>query len=171
VLDDFTQNHLNDGLVTVTKQSTDINPPVYANKKTYRTDPKGKTIVSFDNTNIPKYGITQNQLYAASEILDNSKQKTAKDGRIDKRLRFTDPPFLKDMFALIPLKLSGLTPGSTFSEFGGALQDNDRKYFGTVNIRRMRVQLINDFGDILDLNNANWSFSFVCDYLYTTNRT
>ena len=45
-------------------------------------------------------------------------------------------------------------------------QDNDRNYFGPVNITKFRVQLLNDHGDIVNLNGANWSFSFVCEYLY-----
>jgi hypothetical protein len=171
ILDDFTQNHLNDGLVTVTKQSTDIKAPSYANKSTYRLSPDGETVVSFNNSVRPHTAIKHGQLYSASEIQKNSIQKNFSTKIIDPKKRFTDPPFLKDMFAMVPLKLSGLAPGATFSEFGGALQDNDRKYFGTVNIRRLQIQLINDYGDILDLNNANWSFSFVCEYLYTANRT
>ena len=171
ILDDFTQNHLNDGLVTVTKQATDIKAPSYANKSTYRLSPDGQTVVSFNNSVRPNTALQYGQLYSASEIQKNSMQKNFNNKVIDKQKRFTDPPFLKDMFAMVPLKLSGLAPGATFSEFGGALQDNDRKYFGTVNIRRLHIQLVNDYGDILELNNANWSFSFVCEYLYTANRT
>ncbi len=171
ILDDFTQNHLNDGLVTVSKRATDIKPPSYANKKTYRLSPDGTTVVSFNSSVKPHTPIKHGQLYSASEIQKNSIQKNYSNKVVDKQKRFTDPPFLKDMFAMVPLKLSGLASGATFSEFGGALQDNDRKYFGTVNIRRLQIQLINDYGDILDLNNANWSFSFVCEYLYTSNRT
>ena len=74
------------------------------------------------------------------------------------------------MFALIPLKLSGLQPGQPLSEFGGMLQDNDRKYFGPVNVRRITVQLVNDHGDIVNLNGTNWSFSIICEYLYIGSR-
>ena len=73
---------------------------------------------------------------------------------------------VKDMFSLIPIKVSGLTQGEVFVEYGGTLQDNDRKYFGPVNITKLRVQLLNDHGDIVNLNGANWSFSCVCEYLY-----
>ena len=171
IVDDFTQNHLNDGLVTITKQETRIALPTYANKNTQQSSIDGNPIVSFDNSVSPGIGITQAQTYSATEILENSKQKNYKNNVVNKKTRFTDPPYLKDMFAIIPLKLNGLSNGATFSEFGGALQDNDRKYFGTVNIRRLHIKLINDYGDVLELNNANWSFSFVCEYLYTSNRT
>jgi hypothetical protein len=64
------------------------------------------------------------------------------------------------------MKVSGLTNGASYIEFGGTLQNQDRLYFGPVNIYKMSVQLINDRGNIVDLNGANWSFSLVCEQLY-----
>ena len=161
ILNDYTQNHLNDGLVTVTKNSTDIASPSYASPAYQRADPTGQIVNSFYNSDNPGYALTQNQLYAATEILNNAKSKPQ---------IYSTPPYLKDMFALIPLKLSGLQPGQPLSEFGGMLQDNDRKYFGPVNVRRITVQLVNDHGDIVNLNGTNWSFSIVCEYLYIGSR-
>jgi hypothetical protein len=55
----------------------------------------------------------------------------------------------------------------------GILMDNDlniltepRKYFGPVDIQRLRVRLYDDFGRILDMNNANYSFCLVLTILY-----
>ena len=73
---------------------------------------------------------------------------------------------MKDMFALVPLKLSSLTHGEIFTESAGKLQYNDRKYIGPVNISKVRIKLLNDHGDILNLNGADWSFSIVFEYLY-----
>jgi hypothetical protein len=75
-------------------------------------------------------------------------------------------PFVKDVFGLIPMKLAGLQNGQFFVEFGGTLQNQDRTYFGPVNIHRMSVKLVSDRGDVVDLNGANWSFSLVCEQLY-----
>ena len=72
------------------------------------------------------------------------------------------------MFAVIPIKVSSLKQGEVFTEYGGTLQDNDRKYFGPVNITKLRIQLLNDHGDVINLNGSNWSFSFICEYLYNT---
>ena len=83
---------------------------------------------------------------------------------------YSTPPFLKDMFAFIPLKLTGISAGQNYMEAGGMLQDNDRKYFGPVNIHKLNIQLMNDHGEVINLNGANWSFSMVCDYLYTITR-
>jgi hypothetical protein len=51
-------------------------------------------------------------------------------------------------------------------EFSGSLQDNKRTYFGPVNIDRMRVRLLDDKGNILNLNGAEWSISIISENLY-----
>ena len=107
ILDDYTQSHLNDGLVTLLPQET-----------------------------------------------ENSSKK------------YSTGPFIQDMFGLIPIKTSGLQNGQPYIEFGGTLQNQERVYFGPVNIHRMTIKLVNDKGDVVDLNGSNWSFSFVCEQLY-----
>ena len=46
------------------------------------------------------------------------------------------------------------------------MQNQERLYFGPVNIRKMTIQLLNDRGDLVDLNRSDWSFSFICEQLY-----
>jgi hypothetical protein len=41
-----------------------------------------------------------------------------------------------------------------------------RKYFGPVDIQRLRIRLYDDFGRILDMNNANFSFCLVFTMMY-----
>ena len=55
----------------------------------------------------------------------------------------------------------------------GILMDNDlsiltepRKYFGPVDIQRLRIRLYDDFGRTLNMNNANYSFCLVFTVLY-----
>lgn len=55
----------------------------------------------------------------------------------------------------------------------GILMDTDlsiltepRKYFGPVDIQRLRIRLYDDFGRILNMNNANYSFCLVFTVLY-----
>ena len=64
------------------------------------------------------------------------------------------------------MKVSGLKVGGTYIEFGGTLQNQERAYFGPVNIHRMSVKLVTDRGDVVDLNEVNWSFSLLCEQLY-----
>ena len=163
IIDDFTQNHLNDGLITGTRKNPNADPPVYSSRATRTCNPiTDRNQSSIFNANQPGMGLTEKQLYAANVITeDNLLYQT-------KRV-FSDPPYVKDMFGLIPLKLGSLTHGDILTEYGGVLQDSVRTYFGPVNITKMNIKLLNDHGDVLDLNGANWSFSMTCEYLYNFN--
>jgi len=161
ILDDFNQNHLNDGLVTVTKRDNSVTLPSYASRKKYTCDPVTGEIV---NTGIPTglNNLTQNQLYSLNQIINTQNRN---------RGEVNSGPFIKDMFALIPVKTAGMTPGSIFVEYGGTLQNQERMYFGPVNISRMHIKLINDRGDVVDLNGANWSLQLICEQLYQKQKT
>ena len=154
ILDDYCQNHLNDGLVTIISAATDIALPSYTTRSSIVPSPDGSNIV-----NTP--GLTQNQIYSATQIYNQQQQAKVRS--------YSSGPFVQDVFALIPVKTSGLAAGSTYIEFGGSLQLQDRTYFGPVNIKKMTVKLIDDKGTVLNLNNANWSFSLVCEQLYNPN--
>jgi hypothetical protein len=164
ILDDYTQNHLNDGLITVTTADLDVPLPSYASRSSYRCDPtstENNYSVS-DTTNSGQTNkLTANQLYSANQILSN---------KLNKQPYFSTGPFVQDIFGLIPIKTSGLVNGQSYIEFGGTLQIQERIYFGPVNLRRMSVRLMNDKGMVLDLNNANWSLSFIAEMLYNPNK-
>jgi hypothetical protein len=167
ILEDFNQNHLNDGLVTVSKRDTSVSLPSYANRKNYRACDMKTTGTSsiFSTTSstistsssFPTAGLTANQVYSVEQIIATQNKS---------RELFNAGPFVKDMFALLPIKASGVEPGSIYVEFGGTLQQQERVYFGPVNVNRLAVKLINDKGDVVDLNGANWSFQLVCEQLY-----
>ena len=160
VLDDYTQNHLNDGLVTMTKTDKNIPLPSYTNRATNRCDPvTGKSVPSFKSTS-DNSNLTQNQVYAAQQIAQNAQNKFQ---------YYADPPSIKDMFSIIPMKLPS-THGDNIVVDGGTLQDNNRIYFGPVNIRRVNVKLLNERGRPIELNGKDWSFTVVCECLYTANK-
>ena len=156
VLDDYTQNHLNDGLVTITTQETSIDVGPYK----YVCDPyavNGTNIQIAVPADKDYTKMSQRELYAFNQKILSKKVKEKS---------YSKGPFVKDIFGIIPIKTSGLQPGATYVEFGGTLQNQERMYFGPVNIHRMTIRLLNDRGDLVDLNNANWSFSLVCEQLY-----
>jgi len=167
-LDDFNQNHLNDGLVTLTPKLTDIPLPSYANRTNFICDPV-TGLVSYNVTNnVDNYSrLTQNQIYSLTEIA-NSKRSSSTISHSENisNIGYGSGPFVKDVFGLIPVKTSGLQNGSVYIEFGGTLQNQERTYFGPVNIHRMAIKLVSDRGDTLDLNGSNWSFSLICEQLY-----
>lgn len=166
VLDDYNQNHLNDGLVTTSKRETNISLPSYTNKAMFKCDTNGNqttsTVASTGDNNL-----TQKQIYAAQEIINTNSSTYQETGttQINKNY-FSSGPFTNDLFAVIPLKVSGIQNNGTYVDYGGSLQNQERVYFGPVNINRMNIKLINDRGEIVDLNNTDWSFSLICEQLY-----
>jgi hypothetical protein len=157
MIDDYVQNHLNDGLVTITNQEKIVNPGPYV----FICDPTNPTstqkiAVPADYGN-PGVTYTAQQLYAFNQQVQSQSVMLKS---------YSSGPFVQDIFGIIPVKTAGLSIGSVYVEFGGTLQNQQRLYFGPVNIHRMTVKLLNDRGNLVDLNNANWSFSFVCEQLY-----
>ena len=154
MLDDYTQNHLNDGLVTITPQETniDVGPYKYVCDPYFTNGSELQIAVPADKDYTQ---MTQRDLYVFNQkILSNKiKEKSYSKG-----------PFVKDIFGIIPIKHGGFN--TVYTEFGGTLQNQERMYFGPVNIRRMTIRLLNDRGDLVDLNNSNWSFSLICEQLY-----
>ena len=160
IVDDYTQNHLNDGLITGVRNNPNADNPSYVSTATRVCNPlTSYNQVSIFNSSQPGMGLTEKQLYAANQIVSENKIKTSTK-------LYSDPPYVKDMFALIPIKVSSLSQGEIFVADGGTLQDNKRSYFGPVNITKLRIQLLNDHGDVINLNGSNWSFSLAFDYLY-----
>jgi hypothetical protein len=157
-LDDYTQSHMNDGVVTLSSTDNTIPLPSYALLDNFQCNPvTGQKIMTGLLTSDTENTLTQNQLYSAQQIV-NSKTNVVQ--------KYSKGLFTQDIFGLIPIKTSGMSNGSVYVEFGGTLQNQQRTYFGPVNISRLSIQLLNDRGDVVDLNGANWSFSFICEQLY-----
>lgn len=168
-LDDFNQNHLNDGLVTLTPKITEIPLPSYANRTKFTCDPVTGLVTynANDNKNNNHSNLTQNQIYSLTEIANSKRSSSIISYSENSSVQgYGSGPFVKDVFGLIPIKTSGLANGSVYIEFGGTLQNQERTYFGPVNIHRMSIKLVSDRGDTVDLNGSNWSFSLICEQLY-----
>lgn len=187
-LDDYNQNHLNDGLVTTSQAETDIPLPSYANRTLLKCDPITQNLtVSNINTNSTvsdqsvtntQRNLTQKQIYAAQEIVNTMQSNKAINaiatpGTVVKKSAkyYSTGPFSQDVFAIVPLKLAGQQNNTIYVDYSGTLQNQERVYFGPVNIHRMTVALVNDRGETVDLNGANWTFSLICEQLYQQKKT
>jgi hypothetical protein len=123
--------------------------------------------------------LTQAQLYTANEILFNRTTFSNK----------TFGPSSADVLALIPLAGIGALrtklaynldalgnvestnlANSQFSQpyiaLATGLEANERTYFGPVNLDRLRVRLLDDKGNLVNLNDVDWSFSLIIQQLY-----
>ena len=163
ILDDYNQNHLNKGLVSIQDVPKTADLPSYY-------DPNLPCV----NTPVdPTQGVSQSYPYTlpggprkltkAKQDTINSIMKDRNQTTSNKLKSVTD----SDMFALIPIKKSINTQvGEGLTEFSGPIQVNERIYFGPVDIDRMRIRLITDKGDTLNLNGNDWSFCMIAEVLY-----
>ena len=160
VLDDFNQNHLNNGLVNIVDNDTTLSVPDYFSPdlpNVCAPDPQlnGERI-PFYVQSMPRK-LTQAQLYSINQILDN-KNTTYKYR--------TTGPTTTDVFAIIPIKKQSNDSGDMIIDLGSSLMYNTRTYFGPVNISRMRVSLQDDKGNTLNLNGSDWAITLMAETLY-----
>jgi hypothetical protein len=102
--------------------------------------------------------LTNAQLYTINSINNNNNNLTN---------YLAKAPTSSDILAIIPVKSSiGVPTGSLLVEFSGSLQDSVRTYFGPVNIDRMAIKLLDDKGNILNLNGNDWCVTLVAECLY-----
>jgi len=102
--------------------------------------------------------LTQAQLYTLNQINKNNNNLTN---------YLAKAPTSSDILAILPVKTSvGVPTGTLLVELGGSLQDSSRVYFGPVNIERMAIKLLDDKGNILNLNGNDWCFTLICECLY-----
>ena len=155
-LDDYNQNHLNNGLVSITEPSKVVKlPSYYSPDQPYICEPSQFGQVAQLIQSSPRT-LTQSQLYTINEILKNNVNNM--------ELR-AKAPTTTDVFAVIPIKQSQ-NGGTLYVDFSGQLQDNRRTYFGPVDIDRMRVRLLNDKGHVVNLNGADWAITIISENLY-----
>ena len=165
-IDDYNQSHLNDGLVTITSRDTEIPLPSYAIRTKFVCDPVTGEKVYNTESRTDNNKLTEKQVQSlVSKANTGASDNNATTGNVSSKI-YGSTPFASDVFGVIPMKLSGRKNGETIIEFGGTLQNQERQYFGPVNIQRLSIKLVSDRGNVVDLNNANWSFSLICEQLY-----
>lgn len=161
VIDDYNQNRLNDGLITNVPTQEISTLPSYALRNSILCDPGSQTSRVSANEQVNYNRLTERQLFSINAI-NNEQANSSYAITANRKLN----PYSKDTFAVIPIKVSSLQNGDLYTEFGGTLQNQERIYFGPVNIKRFTVRLMTDRGDPVDLNNADWNFSLVAEQLY-----
>jgi len=151
VLDDFNHNRINSGAVAITSTSNKLAVPSYVGKVKQDCQDAAKNIKGISASK-PRI-LTQAQLYTANEILNN--RGDDKDRPV--------APNNSNIFGIITLPLN-----IDEREYGISSLDIKfkREYFGPVNIDRVKVSLLDDKGNILNLNGRDWFFSIKATELY-----
>ena len=164
-LDDFNQNHTNDGLVTITTQEKSIPLPSYASRSQFVCDPSSGLYQYTGITDPGTNNLTQNQIYSITEIMNNAVNASSLAGNVP-ITKYSYGTFITDVLAIVPVKTAGVTNGQTIIIDGGPLQTQNRQYFGPINLNRLSITLYDDRGHVVNLNNSNWSFTLLVDQIY-----
>ena len=69
-----------------------------------------------------------------------------------------------DVFAIIPLK--DIHPPVPYVDYDSNLEIFKRTYFGPVNLSKLRITLYDDRGNIVNLNQQDWSFTLIVEQMY-----
>jgi len=189
VIDDYNQNHINNGLITITELSTKLAMPSYYNtSQPYICSENVSNIspllsinnignLSSQNVNINDlqdkldfgYGKIQTILPSAPRTLTQAQLYTVNEIMKNREKNTSyrgKAPTTSDTFALIPIKRGGLNTGDMYVDFSGSIQDNKRIYFGPVDIDRMRIRLLDDRGFTVDLHGQDWCITLISENLY-----
>lgn len=158
-VDDYNQNHINKGLVNIIQRQNKLDLPNYYHPS--ELIPQDTILPNTPKCIAVKKAprkLTQAQLYSINQIMLN---------RITPKNRHPGPT-TSDVLAIIPIKnVQRLRErGEPYIEFGGSLQTNKRVYFGPVDIDRIRVKLLDDKGNLVHLNDNDWSFTMLVEQLY-----
>ena len=152
-INDYCQNRLHDGIVmTQPFNIQPVDPIVNKSAQFLCSSSRDDYFISSLTNNL-----TFKQAYSANAKLDRKKKQVYEKTNIYSGA----PP--EDIFAMIPVKVAGLSVGASLVEFGESLQRQNRLYIGPATIGKMSFRLLNDKYSLLDLNGANWSFSLSID--------
>jgi hypothetical protein len=159
IINDYNQNHVNDNVVTIAEpdQQTSLS---YANRKFVECDPATRRPIMTGTTRDKQTSLTKNSIYASSKMIEDQNERIGASTNNIKG----ETIYMSNVFANIPLKIGAF--GQTYTENSGTLSNQNRTFFGPINLSRMHVKLMNDRGDTVDLNGQNWSMSIICDVLY-----
>ncbi len=151
-IDDYNQNRLNQNVTTASdgtnntvnvKNLLECNPTDLGNLQ-IPINPRKKSLA---------------RLYATNEqILDTVNELRKQSSR-------NIPAAIPDIFAMIPVD-TGRLLGSLISSRGISFGTNKREYFGPVNINRFRIRLFDERGNLINLNNSDYSFSLLIERVY-----
>jgi len=159
LLDDYNNNQSSKALIGITKADNSILP-------TTITEPVNKVLQGSNSNDISIQQNTTlktipNNILEAENLKNNDRNKKLKP-------RYSSPAN-SNYFAKIPIKISRNWKdnySAPFIEFSGQIQKNKREYFGPINIKKMKVTLLDDKGNILNINGLDWSFSLQTTHVY-----
>ena len=158
-IDDLNKNQTNKGLVQISNGKQFIKQPKYfKNIDSSENDLRCLTD-SNCNTYVNSSGraLTKNQIYSALQINNYRASFNEKNSKIDANT-------ISNVFAIVPFENKSLVWGESI--FTSDKNRFKRKYNGPVNISKLHIKLMDDKGNLLNLNGGEWSFTMMSTHLY-----
>ena len=158
VIDDLNKNQTNKGLVQISNTRPFIKKTMH-----YKDTVNDLSLNCLKNSNFETYEklsnrqLTKSELYSALQINNYRSTFTQKNSKLDANL-------INNVFAIVPFENKSLNWGKSI--FTSDKNKFKRKYSGPVNISKLNVKLLDDRGNIMNLNGAEWSFSMISTHLY-----
>jgi len=195
-VDDYNQNHVNNGIVSISQFSNTLKIPSYYsadlpctsitptqqgnNLQQLINEVSTQTLLDAQTTSTlnglliagkyqEDYTNTQIVLPSAPRTLTNAQIYTINQINSTKNNLtnyLAKAPTSGDILAVLPIKVGSSVTGNLLVEYSGSLQDNKRIYFGPVDIDRLAVKLLDDKGNVLNLNGNDWCVTLICECLY-----
>lgn len=153
VVDDCNNNHLNRGIINIDFADTKCDLP-----SSYNLD---LNLTSETSNILNVEAAAPRRTTKAILTTINAIQQNKKN--IKNRLL---SPTNSDILAIIPINKNKLTFNDLIVELGSTLQINKRSYFGPVDIEKLKISLLDDKGQYVNLNGLDWSFSLITEHLY-----
>ena len=160
-VNEFALNRSPSNLIGTMHKDIKCDYPSYLSRDLERVQ-AGDNATSFQivDNEFPKR-LTKAKLYTINSILENRKSnsnplKTTIDNSTDILIKIPIP----DQEDILN------SPNKVFCETGGFLTNFKREFFGKVNILKIKTELLDDKGRVLDLNNQDWSYTLLINHIY-----
>ena len=158
-IDDYNNNQLNSGLISIqsTEKNVKINSTKYGLKIAHCPDGKNKNYYQY-NTGLSGEirGITKAQVASINAVAKLRSKPTNK----------TIAP-TNSIFAIIRIpEDNSIKYGDTITNNDITLLNNERKYFGPITIGSLKIKLLTEDGNVINLNKVDWSCALLCKQLY-----
>ena len=156
ILDDRNKNQTNKSLVQISNEKEFIKPTQYFkeidNSLNCLNATNCSTYAGYENTQL-----TQKQLYSRLQINNHKTNFKNKNSMLD-------ACGINNVFGIVPFEQKSLVWGE--SMFTSDKNRFKRKYNGPIDIDKMEIKLLDDRGNLLNLNGAEWSITMISTHLY-----
>lgn len=176
VLEDHNRNHNNKGVLNIIPAATVLNLPSYAKPSGIKLAPNGEAgQVCESNEAVDPFvvdGVVEGGIYDDPQHLTRAQLYTIASIKNNRTFRspYSIPTGPSDSDILAKITLPNFVDLKKFGQFitdhGSSLSLNSRAYFGPVDLDRLTIKLLDNHGNLVNLNNRDWSFTLRVEQLY-----